>query len=125
MKLISMAELTWMRVEQTTDALADHLLDASTLPANASFAGSCDKEIDEWVNHFAGSPFPEFSLPRDPQQRKALLARLQHASLIAGQNQTNGAPSPARLTQTELFKFLLIEQWHRYAAEIDQRACAV
>ena len=124
-KLISMAELTWMRVEQTTDALAGHLLDASTLPESAGFPGSCDKEIDEWVNRFADSPFPEFSLPRDPQQRKALLARLKHASQIALQNQTNGAPSPHRLSQAELFKFLLIEQWHRYAAESNQRACAV
>ncbi len=119
-----MAELTWIRVEQTTDALADHLLDAATLPETAGFAGSCDDEIDAWVNRIADNPFPEFSLPRDPRQRRALLTRLQHASVIARENQHNGAPSPARLSQAELFKFLLIEQWHRYA-DSHQRACAV
>lgn len=120
-----MAELTWMRVEQTTDALAEHLMDANTLTSSTSFTDACDKEIDDWVAHFADSPFPEFSLPRDPQQRKALLARLQHASEVARENQHNGAPSPVRLSQADLFKFLLIEQWHRYAAESNQRARAV
>jgi len=119
-----MAELTWMRVEQTADALAEHLLDANTLPETTGFAGSCDDEVDAWVNQIADNPFPEFSLPREPRQRKALLQRLRHASLIARENQHNGAPSPARLSQAELFKFLLVEQWHRYA-ESERRACAV
>lgn len=120
-----MAELTWIRVAQTTDALAEHLLESSASFASNDFSPSCEQAVDEWVNRFADNAFPEFYLPRDPQEREALLARLQHAGQLARENHEQGVPAPARLTQGELFRFLLVEQWHRYVAQSHRQACAV